>query len=83
MSQRSAVERFRDVYVLRPLASEEFPDERRKPALHLSSQELEQLRQHPQAVTERFEIPSDAPKYRVLGRSSDGFLIVTGDPQTF
>lgn len=67
-------------FVLRPLASERLDDQECIESVSILSTELASLRQHPLA-REEFQNPPDAPKFRVLGQTSEGFLIVTGDPQ--
>jgi hypothetical protein len=64
------------VYELRPTVSEDFADQRHKPTLQISSEVLEWWRQHP-GVKEECRTPADAPTLCLIGRTSDGFLLVT------
>ena len=68
------------VFLLQPIISERLDDQGCIESVPISSTELELLRQRPLA-REEFHNPPDAPKYRVLGQTSEGFLVVTGDPQ--
>ena len=70
------------VFVLQPLATGQLDDPEGIESVQISSAELELLRQRPLA-REEFHIPPNAPKYRVLGRTLEGFLVVTGDPQNY
>lgn len=80
MKSGPSVECFERVFVLRPLVSEDLPMTPDKRTLTIPHEELERMRQNP-LVAEEFHSDPTAPRYRVLGRTSDGFLIVTGDPQ--
>jgi hypothetical protein len=72
-------ELFERVSVLHALTAEDLPGKPGKPTLTFRPGELEQMRQNP-PVAEEFRIDSEVPKYRVLGWTSEGFLIITGDP---
>jgi hypothetical protein len=63
------------VSVLRPLVSEQLDDQGLPESVSISFTELASLRQRP-PVREEFHNTPDAPKYRVLGRTSEGFLVV-------
>ena len=79
MAGHPNVEVFEHVSVLRALVAEDLPVTPDKQTLTLRPGELERMRQNP-LVAEEFHIDSEAPSYRVLGRTSEGFFIVTADP---
>jgi hypothetical protein len=67
-------------FVLPPLISERVGDQECTESVSISSTELASLRRRPLA-REEFHNPPDAPRFRAIGRTFDGFLIVVGDPQ--
>src|SRR5262249_22741520 len=63
------------VFVLQPLVSERLHDPQCSGTVRISSTELELMRRH-RLAREEFHIPPDAPKFRVIGLTSEGFLVV-------
>jgi hypothetical protein len=70
----------RHTFVLQPLIPEVIGDPQCPETLRISSVELERMRQDPRSERGEFRSSLNAPTYRVVGRSLDGFLIVRGDP---
>jgi len=65
------------VHELRPLASVDLRDSQRTGTVWFSSTELEWMRRDRRAARVEFQNPPDAPTLCVIGRTSEGFLLVT------
>ena len=77
MTEHRNIRFHRNVSELKPLVSEEFPDQRHKPTLRISSEELASLRRHREVeALEEFDIPSGAPTLRLIGRALVPYLVM-------
>lgn len=65
------------VFELRPIVSEEFPDQLHKPPLRISSAELAELRRNPLATGEAQIPPGEERRRYFLRRTSEGTYLLT------